>query len=189
MLAPVAIGFRALQLLMAAAVVGLSVTLLKGQATGNTPTTTRYSVFTGAFGMIVAFLGLICLFISAIPAIVPMALDALAGLLLLAGGIAWAVGLKGIQCKEEHYQKMYANPLLNEGCIDGGSIPYCGVAGDDPKKATDAGTFRTLNVRCKYAMSDEIMQFILFLVSGILLFLGFLLMRKGKGGGRGARYG
>ena len=210
MLAPTAIGFRALQvsfdtvyrtvletftymaqLLMAAAVVGLSVTLLNGQATGKTPTTTRYSVFTGAFGMIVAFLGLVCLFISAIPAIVPMVLDAVAGLLLLAGGIAWAVGLKGIKCEEEYYTKMYDNPLLNEGCVGGGggARPYCGVAGDDPNKVTDEGTFRTLNVRCKYAMSDEIIQFILFLVSGILLFIGFLLMRKGKGGGRRTRYG
>ncbi|KAH8912760.1 hypothetical protein BR93DRAFT_922724 [Coniochaeta sp. PMI_546] len=184
MLAPISIGFRALQLLMAAVVVGLSVTLLKGQVYGTTPTTTRYSVFTGAFGMIVAFLGLICLFISAIPAIVPMILDSLAGILLVAGGIAWAVGLKGIKCDEDHGTQMYDNGLLNEGCVsaDDGS-PYCGVlVGADPNSRQ---AFDRINTRCKYAMSDEIIQFILFAVCAILLFLGFLIMRKGKGGGRG----
>jgi len=172
---------------MAAVVVGLSVTLLKGQVVPPTPTTTRYSVFTGAFGMIVAFLGLVCLFISAIPALVPMVLDALAGLLLLAGGIAWAVGLKGVKCDEDHALALYDNGLLNEGCIsDGkkGDRPICGVYSGD---ADDRKAFDRLNARCKYAMSDEIIQFILFAVSAILLLLGFLIMRKGKGGGRGTR--
>jgi predicted RND superfamily exporter protein len=174
---------------MGAVVLGLSVTLLKGQVYGETPTTTRYSVFTGAFAMIVAFVGLICLFVSAVPSIVPMALDALIGVLLLAGGIAWAVGLKGISCDEAHGAKMYLNGLLNEGCLPSekkGQAPACGVIGND----NGEGAFGRLNTRCKYAMSDEIMQFILFLICGILLFLGFLIMRKGKGGGRGtqARY-
>jgi hypothetical protein len=174
---------------MGAVVVGLSVTLLKGQVFGATPTTTRYSVFTGAFGMIVAFLGLICLFISAIPAIVPMALDTLAGLLLVAGGIAWAVGLKGIKCDENHGTAMYLNGLLNEGCQPAqkkGDSPYCGVAVGvtDPESKEP---FNRLNTRCKYAMSDEIIQFILFAVCIILLCLGFLIMRKGRGGGRGTR--
>lgn len=169
---------------MAATVVGLSVTLLKGQVYGTTPTTTRYSVFTGAFGMIVAFLGLVCLFVSAIPQIIPMALDALAGLLLVAGGIAWAVGLKGVRCDENHGPQMYNNGLLNEGCVrgDDGS-PYCGVLADSGNDANKA--FDRINTRCKYAMSDEIMQFILFAVSALLLFVGFLIMRKGKGGTRG----
>ncbi|OIW32386.1 hypothetical protein CONLIGDRAFT_678787 [Coniochaeta ligniaria NRRL 30616] len=185
MLAPISIGFRALQLLMAAVVVGLSVTLLKGQVYGTTPTTTRYSVFTGAFGMIVAFLGLVCLFISAIPAVVPLVLDSLAAILLVAGGIAFAVGLKGVKCDEAHGPQMYANDLLNEGCVTIDGDPYCGVlVGADPK-STQA--FDRINTRCKYAMSDEIIQFILFAVCAILLFLGFLIMRKGKGGGRGTR--
>lgn len=174
---------------MGAVVVGLSVTLLKGQVYGDAPTTTRYSVFVGAFGMLVAFLGLICLFVSAVPAVVPMALDALAGILLLAGGIAWAVGLKGIKCDEDHAAAMYANGLLNEGCLPAdkkGDSPYCGVLvgiGDNSQKAFDR-----INSRCEYGMSDEIIQFILFAVCAILLFLGFLIMRQGKGGGgRGMR--
>jgi hypothetical protein len=175
---------------MAAVVVGLSVTLLKGQVYGNTPTTTRYSVFTGAFGMIVAAVGLVCLFVQAIPAIVPMVLDALAGLLLVAGGIAFAVGLKGIRCDEDHADALYGNGLLNEGCItaqDG--FPYCGVR--EGTRTDDQGRelFDKLNGRCKTAMSDEIMQFVLFAVCAILVGIGFLIMRKGKGGSsRGARY-
>lgn len=173
---------------MGVVVLGLSVTLLKGQVFGDTPTTTRYSVFLGAFGMVVALLGLLSLFVSAVPAVVPMALDAVAGILLLAGGIAWAVGLKGLECDEAHADAMYANGLLNEGCEAAdkkGDSPYCGVwvgAGNNAQQA-----FNRLNARCKYAMGDQIIQFILFGVCAVLLLLGFLIMRQGKGGGRGVR--
>lgn len=174
---------------MAAVVVGLSATLLKGQVFGNTPTTTRYSVFTGAMGMIIAAVGLACLFVQAVPQIIPMALDAIGGLLLVAGGIAWAVGLKGInKCDDTHNQKMYDNGLLNEGCIpsDDDNGPYCGVyVGTDPKNRI--GVLNNLHTRCKYAISDEIMQFVLFAVCVLLVVVGFLIMRKGKGGGMSRR--
>lgn len=169
---------------MGAAVVGLSSVLLKGQVYGDTPVTTRYSVFTGAFAMIIAAIGLASLFVHAIPAIIPMAIDGLGAVLLAAGGIAWAVGLKGFQCRLEDADKMYGNGLLNEGCVSADNGQYCGVFGgqSDPQVM-----FNNLNANCKKAFADEIIQFILFAVSAILLLLGFLIMRQG-GSSRSGRF-
>lgn len=61
--------------------------MIKNQVYGSSPVTTRYSTFTGGFGMIVSGVGLLSLFVTFIPAIVPIALDTLAGFLFLGGGI------------------------------------------------------------------------------------------------------
>lgn len=209
MLGPITIGVRAFQVsscddrwipilvpleanlvqfLFAVVVLGLAVTLLKQQRYGNSPTTTRYSIFTGAFGMIVAVVGAIGLFLEAIPAIVPMALDAVSGILLAAGGIAWAVGLKGIQCKLDDAEKMYDSPLLNEGCVttSGGGRPYCGVL-DDANGGKDAEALANrLKGNCQKAFTGEIFQFLTFALAAILVALGFLTMRRG--GTSGSRF-
>lgn len=72
---------------MAIVVLGLSVDLVKGQKIGDAPTTTKYSTFTGGFGLAVAVLGLVSVFIDTIPTLVVMAADTLSGVLLLGGGI------------------------------------------------------------------------------------------------------
>lgn len=77
----------AAQGIMAIVVLGLSVDLVKGQKIGDAPTTTKYSTFTGGFGLAVAVIGLVSVFIDAIPALIVMAADAVSGLLLLGGGI------------------------------------------------------------------------------------------------------
>jgi hypothetical protein len=61
--------------------------LLKLQVYGEAPVTTKYSSFTGAFGIIVCAVGVASLFLSFIPDLVSIALDGLLGLLFLAGGI------------------------------------------------------------------------------------------------------
>jgi hypothetical protein len=61
--------------------------MIKNQVLDSAPVTTRYSTFTGGFGMIVCFVGALGLFLSFIPPLVPVVLDGLAGLLFLAGGI------------------------------------------------------------------------------------------------------
>jgi hypothetical protein len=60
---------------------------MKGQYFGEAPVTTKYSVFTGALGMLVAIFGLASLWVEAIPELVVIGADAVAGLLLLGGGI------------------------------------------------------------------------------------------------------
>ncbi|KAL1859667.1 hypothetical protein VTK73DRAFT_7517 [Phialemonium thermophilum] len=75
------------QTLFGVTILGLSVSLYKEQYYGHAPVTTKYSIFLGAFAVILGFVGALSLFVEPIPAVVPMAFDAVGGLLLLAGGI------------------------------------------------------------------------------------------------------
>lgn len=76
-----------MQVLFGIVILGLAATLAKQQVFGHPPTTTTYSIFTGAFAVIAAAVGTIAMFMEAIPSVVPMGFDAVGGLLLLAGGI------------------------------------------------------------------------------------------------------
>lgn len=60
---------------------------MKGQKIGSVPTTTSYSVFLGAFGIIVTIIGLLGLFFEFIPNLIIMGIDAAGALLFLGGGI------------------------------------------------------------------------------------------------------
>ncbi|KAK3940152.1 marvel domain-containing protein [Diplogelasinospora grovesii] len=177
MLAPISLGLRALQFIFAVVVLGLAVTLIKAQVLGDAPTTTKYSSFTGAFGIIVCAAGVAGMFVSAIPDLVTMALDGVLALLFLAGGIAWAVGLKGIGCKDQTaYMQMRENGLLNEGSA---TVDGVAVIGADYNSNNDYDVFDKLSANCQKGMADEIMQFISFAFALGLLGLGFVRWRKG----------
>lgn len=159
------------QLILGATVVGLSAVLVKQQVIGGAPVTLRYSVFTGAWTMVIAVIGLVLLFIHKIPPLVTMVLDALTGLFLVAGGIAWAIGLRGVKCDSAYGEKMLSKPLLNEGCTTIEGRNTCGIAGrENPLDA--------LIGRCKTGMADEIIQFVGFAICVILVILGFFIMRR-----------
>lgn len=169
---------------MGAVIVALSAIMVKNQVYGGAPTTLRYSVFTGAIAMIIAAIGIICLFIHKIPPFIPMVIDAVGALLLVAGGIAWAVGLKGVKCDTAYADAQFNNPLLNEGCItDKSGHTYCGVNARNADETDSVKyvqkVFDLLNGRCKTGMADEIIQFVAFAVCVILVVLGYFIMRKG----------
>ena len=71
---------------MAVTVLALAAAMIRNQVYGSSPVTTRYTTFTGGFGMIVSGIGILSVFAS-VPALVPIALDGLAGILFLGGGI------------------------------------------------------------------------------------------------------
>jgi hypothetical protein len=64
--------------------------------------------------MIVAIIGFISLFWEFLQGIIMLVLDVLAALLFLAGGIAVAVGLRGVSCSNDF--DTFNNGLLNGGC-------------------------------------------------------------------------
>ena len=78
---------RACQLLFTAIVLGLSISALRWQLYGSVPATTSYNAFAGAFGLLGALIGLAAIWVSAIPELIMSAVDAVASILLLAGGI------------------------------------------------------------------------------------------------------
>lgn len=82
---------RAFQLLFAVVVLGLSISLIKGQKVGAAPTRQGYSAFAGAFGLVVSLFGITAIFVDSLASLfgglATQALDGLAFLALLAGGV------------------------------------------------------------------------------------------------------
>ena len=61
--------------------------MAKHQAYGSVPSITSFSAFVGAFGLIVAAIGLLSLWTDKIPNVVVLGADALSSLLFIAAGI------------------------------------------------------------------------------------------------------
>ena len=62
-------------------------TLIKDQVVGGSPSAINYAAFTGGFGMVAAAAGVAALFIEPLGGFIITAIDGLASLLFLAGGI------------------------------------------------------------------------------------------------------
>lgn len=140
------------------------------------------------FSIIAGSLGLIAVFIDRIPSLVPMIADGFGALFFLAGGIAWAVAMKGQTCTEASLRKLYDNAILNQGCppnqkVSSNEGPYCYVAGDqkaDGWPLTDLWP-NPLKGLCQKAFANETFQFVGFASFVILIGLGFLqAKRKGS---------
>ncbi|KAF6835993.1 hypothetical protein CPLU01_03898 [Colletotrichum plurivorum] len=174
MLKFISIGVWALQAIMAIVVLALSVELIKGQRIGDSPTTTRYSAFTGGFGLAVALFGIVSVFFEAIPALIVMAVDAVSGLLLLAGGIAIAIGLRGTTCDpttQDDWDKLQDNDLVNRG-----------KAKVDGKWGYGSTSADQLLDNCKKATADQAMQFVTFGFALATIVLVCLVWKKGRSG-------
>ncbi|KAK4246634.1 marvel domain-containing protein [Corynascus novoguineensis] len=185
MLRPIYLGLRGLMFLSSLTILALAAVMIKNQVYDAAPATTRYSTFTGGFGMIVGGIGAICAFISFVPDLVPIALDGLAGLFFLGGGIAWAYGLKNTSnCSD--YRNMLENSLLNQGSITLPDGKAYGVI--KPDDSNDDVAHR-LKGNCQRAQADEILQFLCFGMAFVLVALGFFQMRRGGvGKGRTGAY-
>lgn len=77
---------RGLQLICAGVVLGLSISLIKTQVYGSVAAI-NYAAFTGGFGLLAGLIGIAAIFFEPLAGLVMAALDALATLFLLAGGI------------------------------------------------------------------------------------------------------
>lgn len=156
----VAAILRFVQLIFAAIVLGLSVSLAKGQAPSEfkapgVPATTGYSSFAGGFGMLIALIGFISIFVEFLQGIVMLVLDTLGSLIFLAGGIAVAVGLRGVSCGNS--VDTYNNNLLNGGLssisklkVDGFKLAWKDV---DQRKS-----------RCQMDEADSAFMFMSFII-------------------------
>ncbi|KAK3338549.1 marvel domain-containing protein [Neurospora tetraspora] len=181
MLAGLCLGLRGLQIVFGAVIIGLSASFITAQKVGSAATTTQYSVFTGAYGILEGFLGIAALFLSFIPDIVVLGADAIGALVLLAGGIAWAIGTRGVSCTDPtKVMKILDNNLLNQGKRKYKGDWYYGILYGDPNEKT---AWSRLQSSCKKGLADEIFQFLAFAVLVVLVVVGWIRWRKGKGGG------
>lgn len=92
---------------------GLSITLAKGQVVGKIPTTTGYATFLGGLGMVASAFGIINIFVDKFGGIIVLAVEGLATLLFIAGGVAMAVMIKGGDCKD--FFSAATNKIINCG--------------------------------------------------------------------------
>lgn len=130
--------------------------------------------------MIIGLFGLAALFLDSIPALLATAGDALAAALLVAGGISWAVAMKGAACLERDVRRLYRNPLLNQGCHRDQSVegmPICGVL-EDAGPSPEAWWSGTVLPICERAYVNVGVLFLGFVASLGLVGLGFLMRRK-----------
>jgi len=180
------LGVRGIQILFSAVVLGLSITLGKGQVVGHWPTTYSYAAFLGGFGMIAGAFGILCVFVHLFDhTIINLAIDGVVALLYIAGGAALAIQLKG-GCT--NVLSMLHNKLINCGAvittIDGEEWfdGLCGV--------TQKTTFNDLinkeagwlHQRCSEATADYGLMFGVVLTTLLAVGLTLLWRRKGSGG-------
>jgi hypothetical protein len=154
----------------------LSITLAKGQGHGPVPATTGYAAFAGGFGILAGLIGVAALFFDVLNGIITWAVDALAALILLAGGIAYTIGLKGASCNKNG--NFGFNKLLNCGYTGnekGGYRFYCGQKDDNDLVNIIIG-------RCKEATADDAFLYMAFVVTVAVLGASFMFGRR-KGGG------
>ncbi|KAG8167272.1 hypothetical protein KVR01_002961 [Diaporthe batatas] len=113
MLSAITVGLRALQLILAAALLGVSISLLAHEAcqtesdsfrfctptpSSNAKSTVNYGIFLGVYGIVISAIGALFLFVERIPTAIPLAGDGLGTLFYLAGGAAWVAAFGKIRC-------------------------------------------------------------------------------------------
>ncbi|KAH8646265.1 marvel domain-containing protein [Xylariales sp. PMI_506] len=175
----VPLAVRVISLLAAAVVLGLSVTLAKQQVLGKVPSETGFSSFAGAFGIIVAVIGIAALFVERLPGMLTMITDGLASVFFLAGGIALAIAMKNTPCSSNDTAAAVArfeNKILNGGCDDIG----CYAGGSFGSDALDSSTQNSLKGRCTRAEIDFAFEFIAMIFTLGALVSTFLI-RKSAG--------
>ncbi|CAJ2509721.1 Uu.00g056210.m01.CDS01 [Anthostomella pinea] len=175
-----AFALRGFLVLFGAVVLGLSITLAKGQEVGKPPTETSFSSFCGAFGILVSAIGIIAIFVDKIPPTAIMGADALASVFYLAGGIALTVALKDVSSCTSHSAiargERVGNKLLNGGCLtkDGGLWCYAGSGpGKDEVDDYTPG-------RCQRVQADYVFQYLAFAFGIAIIATTFFLRRSGS---------
>lgn len=166
---------RGVQLICAAVVLGLSISLIKGQVFDSVAAI-NYAAFTGGWGMLAALIGIAAIFIEPLQGLIMAAVDGFATLFLLAGGIAIAVKLRNVSCSsnsERNQYKLCGNDLTSGGTIkDKQGNPRCALDDDD------------MLSRCKKNSADAAFMIITAVVTIGTLAMALMAMKRGGGIGR-----
>ncbi|RYP41015.1 hypothetical protein DL767_001331 [Monosporascus sp. MG133] len=171
-----ALVVRALLLISGAVVLGLSIGLAKHQVIESVPPVTSFSGFVGAFGLIVAVLGLLSLRFEKIPTKVVVAADALSAVFYIAAGIGLSVALKSVSsCTADDplsLAQRFENRVLNGGCEEIDGRQWC-YSGDE-----DSGEDFTTG-RCKCARADNVFEYFGFVLTIAIIVIAYLGHRRG----------
>ncbi|KAJ5852572.1 uncharacterized protein N7529_011957 [Penicillium soppii] len=165
-----AIGVRVAQLLFAIVILGLSVSLARGQVIESVPSETVYAAFAGGLGIVAALLGFATTSESSVNKPLTWLVDGVSALALLVGGIIFAVRLRGTRCS--NWLTTYHNVLLCGGCdYDASGIRSNCWYGSDQLKS-----------RCGSAIADTVFMFLAFVIC-----IAALVETDARGANRGWR--
>ncbi|OOG00296.1 hypothetical protein ASPCADRAFT_202190 [Aspergillus carbonarius ITEM 5010] len=141
---------RAFQFIFSIIVLGISISLAKGQRIDAVPASTGYAAFTGGLGTLASLIGAAGIFIESLQTLITWAIDGLAGLAFVAGGITYAVLLRGTSCS--NYESIWDNTIISGGCTKIDKTKVCGYT-PSPAKS-----------RCTSAQADTAFMFLGFVV-------------------------
>lgn len=160
---------RLAQLLFSVIVLALSVSLIKGQHIGGSPSITNFSAFLGGFGIIMAIFGFASQIFAALRDSIIIAIaDIVPALAFFAGGVAMAVQLgPGVgSCSNPFFTER--NDIINGGIINiGNGIVY------------DKEDFSGRCHEAQAVAAFELLGCVMFLTSASLMFLTGMRKRKG----------
>ncbi|KAI0965429.1 hypothetical protein F4678DRAFT_485350 [Xylaria arbuscula] len=179
LLSVIYLGLRASLILVAAVVLGLSVSLAKHQVIGQVPAETGFSTFVGASGFFVSAVGMAVLWFDRINESIMIVLDATMSSFYLAAAICLTLAMKNVSsCTSGDMPIQYnrvTNKILSGGCIAVNKGLECMHAVTaDGKDLTPS--------RCEMARTNYVFEYVGFVASVAMVFVGYLLARRGRGG-------
>ncbi|KAL4874419.1 marvel domain-containing protein [Aspergillus karnatakaensis] len=166
---------RGFQIISAAIVLGISISLARGQFTdfSPVPAATGYAAFCGGLGILVALIGVASLFVIYLDGIITWTLDGLSALTMVASGIAYAVLLRDTSC--DNGPSALTNDLTSGGCKSLGDTTFCWLSEDKAKS------------RCVAAKAGNALMFLSFFTCVAVVGYGFYLRRWGGLTGSGEK--
>ncbi|KAK8087888.1 hypothetical protein PG997_002849, partial [Apiospora hydei] len=168
-------------LICGAVVFGLSVSLANQQRVGSAPPEIGFSSFAGGFAIVTCLVGAAGLWVDSIPGIVTMVMDGIAAVVYLVGGIILTSALKSVSsCTGTSDDEIIArgyNKVLNFGCptMDSTPTPACA---DLMVTDSDLSADPTIP-RCQRAITDYSFDFVGLALCVVMVFLGYVLARRG----------
>ncbi|KAH8600860.1 marvel domain-containing protein [Bisporella sp. PMI_857] len=175
------LGIRGLQILFSAVVLALSAVLVAQYGPGSAPALLKYGAFCGGCALLFGLIGVAACFFDKLQGIIMLALDGLASLFLVAGGIAFAATIKVGDCGDksvtgyllEHYKTFGADPNSDRfKTIKNGKIELLGG-----KYLDD------MSSRCRMVQADTALLWFTFACVLAATILGSLGSRRGEKGG------
>ncbi|QIX01877.1 hypothetical protein AMS68_007394 [Peltaster fructicola] len=173
---------RGLQLLFSVIVLALSITAVKWQVYGSAPASSGYNSFAGAWATLFSLIGFVAVFVSSVPGLIVAALDGLTFLILLAGGIAYAVQLRGITCSNPSAILDNADRYT---LVNGGSTPFVDSNGNSftlygvPSLSDGSPNLDAVKSRCNTVVADDVFIFFAAITALAAAALVFVAHRRG----------
>ncbi|KAK8035832.1 hypothetical protein PG991_001905 [Apiospora marii] len=133
-----------------------------------------FSSFAGGLALIACLIGVAGLWVTSIPDLVTMALDGVSAVIYLVAGIILTKALKSVSsCTSEDATSRADNRITNFGC-QVNDLEHDARCQDLYRDSKDPSM-----ARCQRAVTDYSFEYIGFILCVAMVFLGYVLARRG----------